>query len=1027
MEPSKNATTFDRRIKSCDDNGNGCNEYRQKSLRRSSSIFSPTLSLAQIVLILQTLIYFQILLVDGTNTGTQNQNRRRDAAETSLRYVRREIMLEEELIYNDPFDGDPFEAEDSSPEANDASANDGSFLFDDEDYDTLTMSNSTDDYVFDDFNLTEAPTESNPFFAPVAELPDPDDKLSDLWLSDPPSYIFFDCNCTVNCTANCTSNEPSLMPTLDPTNGLTNIPTNLPTNLPTDLPTNIPTFGPTDLPTNVPTFGPTDLPTNGPTFGPTDLPTLGPTDLPTNIPTSGPTFGPTGLPTNIPTFGPTNEPTAVASQAPTVPFFPPVDILGPDDDDDTDILFLEPSVSPSDDTDGRLDLSGGPTVSPVSPVAPPIAAPIATPPPTLPPTEIPSSQPSGFPTTQPTPFPTPIPTSFPTFNPTFNPTPVPSPGPTPGPTPFPTLVPTPLPTNFPTFNPTPVPSPGPTNLPTFPPTPVPTDPPIPGPTDPPTFVPTPVPTDPPTPGPTDPPTPVPTFAPTPVPSPGPSARPTPVPTRSPTANPTPVPTRSPTARPSSSPTFSPTLTRSEDPTPSGSLEPTVSPEPTPAPSISSEPTNYPTVRPTPSPTFAPTLQMFVGEVTGEMELTPLAEQLRGTDTITWETVTESIVEQWMVSAAAAATNVRSSTIYDRTVRANIEDQYQVSMSKAPPGGTRRHLQEENSVIVESLVIQFKVIMQYRSSEESDANELFGTAFDTPAKQAEYIDALQRGSTTFSPVNEAKVNVDGWVPPPTQAPTPEPVKNNNIAVIAGASVGAVALLIIVVLVAFRKRGKSVVEESKGIEVTLATPSTGKNIKVSTEILVEPQDDVSTLGDPMFGQGGMIMGGIDRDEMTATVGDDYDYTKHYRNMRGPMSLAGTANTRDRTISEDMSKMSSVQSVSLRGVGKMGESIFADDSSFEEQFKEIEQRIDVVAPAGKLGMVIDTPNGGIPVVHAIKDTSVLIDQVRVGDRLLSVDGEDCTGMTAMQVSKLISLKSSKPARVLVFARTPANAPTK
>ena len=121
--------------------------------------------------------------------------------------------------------------------------------------------------------------------------------------------------------------------------------------------------------------------------------------------------------------------------------------------------------------------------------------------------------------------------------------------------------------------------------------------------------------------------------------------------------------------------------------------------------------------------------------------------------------------------------------------------------------------------------------------------------------------------------------------------------------------------------------------------------------------------------------------------------------------------------------MSKMSSVQSVSLSKVGRMGESIFADDASFEEQFKDSEERFDVVAPAGKLGMVIDTPNGGIPVVHAIKDTSVLIDQVRVGDRLLSVDGEDCTVMTAMQVSKLISLKSSKPARVLVFARAPAN----
>lgn len=106
-------------------------------------------------------------------------------------------------------------------------------------------------------------------------------------------------------------------------------------------------------------------------------------------------------------------------------------------------------------------------------------------------------------------------------------------------------------------------------------------------------------------------------------------------------------------------------------------------------------------------------------------------------------------------------------------------------------------------------------------------------------------------------------------------------------------------------------------------------------------------------------------------------------------------------------------------------MGDSLFADDSSFEQQFAELEDRFDVVAPAGKLGMVIDTPNGGVPVVHAIKDTSVLADRVRVGDRLVSVDGEDCTTMTAMQVSKLISLKSEKPARVLMFVRTRANTP--
>jgi C-terminal processing protease CtpA/Prc len=150
------------------------------------------------------------------------------------------------------------------------------------------------------------------------------------------------------------------------------------------------------------------------------------------------------------------------------------------------------------------------------------------------------------------------------------------------------------------------------------------------------------------------------------------------------------------------------------------------------------------------------------------------------------------------------------------------------------------------------------------------------------------------------------------------------------------------------------------------------------------------------------------------MYCSAGDDYDYTKQYRKTPDPLSLAGTSNDMSK------SKLSSVQSASMSKLGKMGERLFADDTSFEQQFSKLEESFTVVAQAGKVGIVIDTPDGGNPIVHAIKDTSILSESVRVGDRLLAVDGEDCTGMTAMQVSKLISLKSEKPARVLVFARS-------
>jgi len=81
--------------------------------------------------------------------------------------------------------------------------------------------------------------------------------------------------------------------------------------------------------------------------------------------------------------------------------------------------------------------------------------------------------------------------------------------------------------------------------------------------------------------------------------------------------------------------------------------------------------------------------------------------------------------------------------------------------------------------------------------------------------------------------------------------------------------------------------------------------------------------------------------------------------------------------------------------------------------------EEVIDVFAPPGKLGVVIDTPDDNAPVVHAVKDASPIADQVRVGDKLVAVDDEDVRAMTAIKVSKLISKKSTQETRKLTIIR--------
>ena len=74
---------------------------------------------------------------------------------------------------------------------------------------------------------------------------------------------------------------------------------------------------------------------------------------------------------------------------------------------------------------------------------------------------------------------------------------------------------------------------------------------------------------------------------------------------------------------------------------------------------------------------------------------------------------------------------------------------------------------------------------------------------------------------------------------------------------------------------------------------------------------------------------------------------------------------------------------------------------------------------APAGKLGVVIDTPNDGAPIVHAVKDSSPIADKIQVGDKLVAVDDQDVRTMTAIQVSKLISKKSVNASRKMTVIR--------
>ena len=183
----------------------------------------------------------------------------------------------------------------------------------------------------------------------------------------------------------------------------------------------------------------------------------------------------------------------------------------------------------------------------------------------------------------------------------------------------------------------------------------------------------------------------------------------------------------------------------------------------------------------------------------------------------------------------------------------------------------------------------------------------------------------------------------------------------------------------------------------------------------------RSDQSTLVEPNhngYFSTDSVQGGRGPGSM-ATDDPDYNHNLHY----GYGDQTVVSNT-DGTMGDATMQSSRFSTGgSLLGAGAGGQSLF-DEQSFEAYRNRgsgrREEVIEIYAPAGKLGVVIDTPDSGAPVLHRIKDTCPIADKLRIGDKLIAVDDEDVRSMTAVKVSKLISQKSANPTRKFTIMRS-------
>jgi len=375
------------------------------------------------------------------------------------------------------------------------------------------------------------------------------------------------------------------------------------------------------------------------------------------------------------------------------------------------------------------------------------------------------------------------------------------------------------------------------------------------------------------------------------------------------------------------------------------------------------------------------------------------------------------------------------------------------INQVPSG--RRFLRQQDEQLQHSrsladggyLDIHFNVDIETKSSDglaKEDDNAIVTSGFSTSARQTEYIYSLKSAdSATFGDIERMLVVVDGKTVVPPGINSVQKLNGgggdegvSSMGIIIGAAAGGALVLLFIVIgsIFYTKRQRlgprsgSLSKDAKrmtGDDIMGKEWSTGQRGPGTDELTVaspylgtieskEGEDDVSTLGDPYFGEA------IDARD-TGTVAESM--------VSSDMLALGV---KRRAIgSSNASRMDATTATGFTsGLGSTYPMTFADDTTlddayqtpdaigFEEEEDEDYERLVVVAPPGKLGIVIDNPSGNIPFVHAIKETSVLKGKVQVGDLLLSVDEVDCRGMHSMAVSKLISNRGDN-ARTLKLLR--------
>lgn len=333
------------------------------------------------------------------------------------------------------------------------------------------------------------------------------------------------------------------------------------------------------------------------------------------------------------------------------------------------------------------------------------------------------------------------------------------------------------------------------------------------------------------------------------------------------------------------------------------------------------------------------------------------------------------------------------------------------------GGLRRRRRlDQDEINYQVLAVIFDVDVRLRvisptPSENSgyDVGQFIGGAFNSDNDQQSYVVDLR---LTGQPAFFKTISVGLQIPDaaPTPAPTMVDSKSNDVGIIVGVVIAVISLLGMVGYFLYRRRRRRRLyiqqqpppsSASQLLKEPTRTDSNGSDARspMPNEFMLNPDDDISTLGDPL--PQGMIH--EHSREGGSTIGDGmsvpYDFNVQYRSTRDD-AVNGSAE-----------------------FDNIDEELTQDDGTLEAQYLE-EEHFEVEGPSGMLGLILGSDLNGVPIVHTIKNTSPLT-RVQVGDKLVSVDGQDITTLSSSEASRLISEKRHQPVRRFVFRRSQSSRP--